>query len=186
MALALGATLFVCAGCQLGAADPTPADRQPLVSSKASYTLGPGDKLRVITFGELNLTGEFIVDDAGKIAFPLLGEVQTGGKTTNQVTADITTRLGKGYILNPKVSVEVLTYRPFYILGEVTRPGEYPFIAGLTVLNAVATAGGFTYRANTHKVLLHGSDDATDHTLRVTSGLRVHPGDTIRVLERHF
>ena len=152
----------------------------------ASYRLGPGDKVRLITFGEPNLTGEFIVNEIGRASLPLVGSVQAGGLTLSQFGTAVETALAAGYLKNPRVSVEVLNYRPFYILGEVSKPGTYPFISGLTVTNAVATAGGFTYRANIHKVFVRGARDTREHVVQLTGTTLVHPGDTLRIPERLF
>ena len=169
------------------AADPGPAPAPaPALASVADYQLGPGDKIRVITFGEDSLSGEFLVDDRGEVALPLIGNLEAAGLSPKEFQGHIQAALSQGYLKNPRVSVEVLGYRPFYILGEVNKPGEYPYTAGLTVLNAVATASGFTYRANTHKVYVKGDGDATEHLVTITAGLRVQPGDTIRIRERYF
>lgn len=150
------------------------------------YRLGAGDKIRVIVYGEDSLTGEFFVGGSGKVSLPLVGEVQATGLTIKEFQAEVTTSLQQGYLKDPKVSAEVLNYRPFYILGEVNKPGEYPYTNGLTVLNAVATANGFTYRANTKKVFIKRAGDAGEHEYPLTSVTAVAPGDTIRIAERFF
>ena len=156
------------------------------VVGNTAYKLGPGDKLRVIVFGETGLTGEFSVDGTGFISLPLIGGVKAGGLTAPELGSQITRELADGYIKDPRVSVEVLTYRPFYILGEIAKPGEYPFQSGLTVLDAVATAGGFTYRANIHKLFVKRVEDLDEHRVVLTAGMLVQPGETIRVPERLF
>ena len=151
------------------------------------YRLGAADKVRVIVFGEESLTGEFLVPGGnGVIAFPLIGDVQAGGLTVTQLQAEIETKLRDGYLKDPHVSIEVLNYRPFYILGEVTKPGEYPYTNGLTVLNAVATANGFTYRADTRHVLIKRANESREEEYPLTSMTPVAPGDTIRIKERFF
>jgi len=150
------------------------------------YRLGSGDKLRVTTFGEESLTGEFFVGGSGKVAMPLIGEVDAAGLTAREFQTRFETALKEGYLRDPRVSVEVLTYRPFYILGEVTKPGEYPYTNGLTVLNAVATANGFTYRANKNRVFIKRADAAKEEDYPLTSNTQVAPGDTIRIGERFF
>jgi polysaccharide export outer membrane protein len=112
--------------------------------------------------------------------------VQAGGKTTHELEQAISGRLREGYLVDPKVSVQVIVFRPFYILGEVNQPGEYPSAAGLTVLNAIAIAGGFSYRANRHKVYIRRSNEAKERAYRLTAETRVMPGDTIRIPERFF
>lgn len=151
-----------------------------------AYHLGADDKIRVITFGEDSLSGEFLISGSGKVSLPLVGEVQAAGLTIPQFQDEVETALKNGYLKDPHVSVEVLTYRPFYILGEVQKPGEYPYTNGLTVLNAVATANGFTYRANTKRVYIKRQDSASEEEFPLTSMTPVAPGDTIRISERFF
>ena len=150
------------------------------------YRLGPGDQLRVVVFGQPDLTGEFIVAAHGAVVFPLVGEIPAAGQTINEFTQALTSRLQEGYVRNPNVSVEVINYRPFYILGEVKNPGQYPFSAGMTVRRAVATAGGFTYRANDEKVYIQHFDEEAEKSYDLSSATPVHPGDTVRVPERRF
>jgi protein involved in polysaccharide export with SLBB domain len=150
------------------------------------YRLGPGDKTRIIVFGEQDLTGEFFVSGGGKIAFPLIGEVDAAGLTMPQLQRAIEAKLADGYLKQPRVSAEVLNYRPFYILGEVMKPGEYPYSNGLTVLNAVATAQGFTYRADTKHVYIKRAGTDGDNQHQLGPATLVEPGDTIRIGERLF
>lgn len=166
------------------AAGRTPSIPTPLVDG--SYVLGPGDKLRMNVFGEEPLSGEFVVSGSGIVSLPLVGEVTAAGLTLDGFREAVVKALMQGYLLNPRVSVEVLTYRPFYILGEVARPGEYPYISGLTILNAIATAGGYTYRANTRRVFVRAANAAEETAYRLDATLTVNPGDTIRVAERFF
>jgi protein involved in polysaccharide export with SLBB domain len=150
------------------------------------YKLGAGDKIRIIVFGEDTLSGEFFVSGAGKISFPLIGDLDAGGHTIRDLQAAITTKLADGYLKDPRVSAEVLDYRPFYILGEVNKPGEYPYTSGLTVMRAVATAQGFTYRANQRKVFIKRVGEASEHPVPLTADTFLEPGDTIRIVERYF
>lgn len=150
-----------------------------------TYRLGSGDKLRVTVFGEEDLSGEFDVTGAGKISLPLIGQVQAAGLTVEETEEAIAAKLREGYLTNPKVNVEVLNYRPFYIMGEVNKPGEYPYSNAMTVLNAVAVAGGFTYRANEDKVFItRNKGQETEH--RIDPTVRVLPGDVVRIPERFF
>lgn len=159
----------------------------PDASEHFDYRLGADDKVRIIVFGEDSLTGEFTVSGgSGSISFPLIGDVQAGGLSIPELQKEIEDKLRDGFLKDPKVSIEVLNYRPFYILGEVTKPGEYPYINGLTVLNAVATANGFTYRADTRKVFIKRANEAVEQVYRLTSSTPVEPGDTIRIGERFF
>lgn len=153
-----------------------------------AYTLGSGDKVRIIVFGEEGLTGEYSIADNGDLSFPLIGTVPAKGHSVAQLQAAVRERLANGYLKDPRVSVEVLTYRPYYILGEVNKPGEYPYTAGLTLQQAVATAGGYTYRANTRRIAVKHADETAEHGVEVRGGpsVSVQPGDTIRIPERFF
>lgn len=151
-----------------------------------AYRLGSGDQIRVIVFGEEDLSGEFFVDGAGSVSLPLVGEVNATGMTVQEFRTELEARLADGYLTDPRVSAEVLNYRPFYILGEVSESGEYPYTDGLTVMNAVARAGGFTYRANTRAVFIQRADASEEVEVTLTPTLRVMPGDTIRIAERFF
>ena len=150
------------------------------------YRLGASDKVRILVFNEPTLSGEFNVNANGAIAFPLIGDIQAAGRTTTEVGKDIADRLAEGYLRSPQVSIDVLTFRPFFILGEVNKPGEYPYVHGLTVLQAVATAEGFTYRANKSKVFIKKEGDTGEHEYKITTDTLVAPGDTIRITERYF
>ena len=155
-----------------------------------SYHLGPGDQIRVITYDETQLSNTFTVGDNGKIAFPLIGSVVASGRTPNQVASEISASLQNRKLVNePSVSVEVVQYRPISVLGEVNHPGQYPYQPGMTMLDAVALAGGFTYRAVTGyasdwRIAGHGSAYAVKG--KVGPGSRLDPGDVITVFERYF
>lgn len=150
------------------------------------YTLGPGDRLRIVVFGEPSLTGEYAVDGAGAIAYPLLGQVAATKKTTGALRNEITTLLGAQYVRDPKVSVEVINYRPIYILGEIARPGEFAFIEGLTAYALVAKAGGFTYRANQKVIFIRHEGQSAEQSYALSGTVPIRPGDTIRIGERYF
>lgn len=151
-----------------------------------TYALSGGDRIRVVVFGDPTLGGEFTIGGEGFVALPLIGEVDVRGLTSTQLQDRITARLADGYLKDPRVAVEVLTTRPFYILGEVNKPGQYPFANGLTVLGAVAQAGGFTYRAKTGRVLIKHAGGGAETPYDVTATTAVAPGDTIRIKERWF
>jgi polysaccharide export outer membrane protein len=165
---------------------PQPLSGQTAAPVSTNYQLGPGDKVRVMVYGEADLSGEFFVSQQGVIAYPLIGEVPAAGRTLSQFQQDVADKLKQGFIKDPKVSAEVLNYRPFYILGEVMRPGTYPYSADMTVMNAVATAGGFTYRANTRRVFIKRAGETIEKPLRLDAGMMVEPGDTVRIGERLF
>jgi len=152
----------------------------------AAYRLGTGDKVRVTVYNEKDLSGDFDVNDQGLIALPLLGQVQVRGLTISEAQELITDKYGKDYLINPRVNVEVLNYRPFFILGEVKSPGSYPFVNGMTIVNAVALAGGYTPRANRSRVLIKRAADPRAGEVEVPEDGPVLPGDVIRVPERFF
>jgi protein involved in polysaccharide export with SLBB domain len=162
------------------------SDHAGVVDVTEDYRLGSGDKLRIIVFDEPSLSGEFLVDGTGAVSLPLIGEIEASGKTVRELQRDIELALKDGYLNDPKVSAEVLNFRPFYILGEVNIPGTYPYTDGLTVLNAVATAGGFTYRANERVVYIRRAGELKEQPYKMTSSTPVRPGDTVRIGERIF
>jgi polysaccharide export outer membrane protein len=151
------------------------------------YQLGSGDKVRITVFGEADLSGEYEIDGTGVVAFPLIGEVKAVGGTARDLEKAIAGKLSDGFLKKPTVSVEVLTYRPFFILGEVRRPGSYPYKNGLTVLNAVAMAGGYTYRAKSNRWLVTRGSKKEWQEREISKGdFSVLPGDTIFIPERFF
>jgi polysaccharide export outer membrane protein len=163
---------------------PLPAS---VAEGLASYKLGPGDKLRITVFDEEKLTGNYEVTDDGSVAFPLIGNVPAANGSLATLQDIIRTRLGAGYVKDPRVSVEVATYRPYYILGEVNKPGQYPFVVGLRIDQAIAAAGGFTYRANMRKVFLRRASDSGEKTVDIRArSVIILPGDTLRVGFRYF
>jgi polysaccharide export outer membrane protein len=185
--LVVAAMLVLCACSSAGG----PVRQQngaetPTMDLATEYRLGPGDRLRIAVFGEAELTGEFVVNSLGAISYPLLGSVPAQGKTIPEFTESLGALLRDGFVRQPSITVEVLNYRPYYILGEVSSPGTYAYIGGLTVMNAVATAGGFTYRANTRQVFIRHAGADNEVSVALTSDTLVQPGDTIRIPERRF
>ncbi|CAN5213875.1 polysaccharide biosynthesis/export family protein [soil metagenome] len=180
--------VLACAPAAAQADPQTVAATQPsaVVPIDLAYHLGSGDKVRIIVFGESALTGEFVVSGTGTIALPLVGEIAAKGMTPTQLQSAVESSLREGYLKEPRVSVEILNYRPFYILGEVTKPGEYPYTNGLTVMNAVATANGFTYRADSKHVFIRRTGDTAEKRYDLSTSTAVAPGDTIRIGERYF
>lgn len=151
------------------------------------YVLGTGDKLRISVFGEPKLDGEYVVSSTGIVSFPLIGNVPASGQTVEALQESIRSKLAAGYLKDPRVSAEVLNYRPFYILGEINKPGEYPFVNGITVQQAVAMAGGFSYRANTKRVFIKRALETAERPVQIKGkAVLLMPGDTIRVGERFF
>lgn len=156
-------------------------------AASGEYILGPDDQVRIITFGEEQLTGEFRVDAAGDIALPLVGTVHAAGLTPHQLTDAITKTLRDSKLYkNPSVSVEVVAYRPVFILGEVSKPGQYPYQPGMSVVTAVAVAGGFTYRAVTNRFSIVRAGQGGSVEGSATRETLIQPGDVITVYERTF
>jgi polysaccharide export outer membrane protein len=155
-------------------------------NSVLGYQLGAGDKIKVTVYNQEELSGEYTVDGGGSIALPLIGTLQVKDHTIQQVEQQIITKLKPDYLLNPRVSVSVLNYRPFYILGEVKTPQSYPFVEGMSYLNAVAIAGGYTYRSQKDYVIVIHINDPNKAELKLGLDEKVQPGDVIRVEERFF
>jgi polysaccharide export outer membrane protein len=151
-----------------------------------TYLLGPNDRVRVKVYGEPDITGEYEVDSTGQISVPLAGRIRADGLTTRQLERAIASALAKGIVRDPRVNVEVALYRPYYILGEVKKGGEYPYRLGLTILDAVASAGGFTYRANESKVYVQRAGAPAEEVYSLDTPVPVFPGDNIRIPERWF
>jgi polysaccharide export outer membrane protein len=174
--------LAMLGGCAPGADLAAVPPYQPGV-----YKLGVGDQLRIITFGEEQLTDDFRVSENGTIAFPLLGSERAAGLTTAELSAKLAKELQDHQLLkDPSVSVEVTAYRPISVLGEVARPGEYPFRPGMTMLTAVAIAGGFSYRGVQDYALVVRQDNAKPIEGKLTPQDYVAPGDVIKIYERLF
>lgn len=176
--------LVMAAACEpivIESTEATPAALDP-----GEYRLGAGDTLRVTVFGEQQLSGDFRVDGTGKVALPLIGDVGVADRTTREVESDIASRLSQGYVRDPKVSIEVSTHRPIFILGEVRNPGQYPYVSGMTALSAVAAAGGFTYRAREDYVLVTRPGETSQKPIRVPVNTPIRPDDVLRVPERYF
>jgi protein involved in polysaccharide export with SLBB domain len=164
-----------------------PTDLAPSrMSSDPGYHLGSGDKVRVIVYGEDDLGGEFEVDGSGFVRLPLVGQVQAAGLTVHDFEQMVMTRLSDGYLRDPHVSAEVTTYRPFYIIGEVNKPGEYAYVNGMNVVTAVALAGGYTYRATDDDVHVRRNGSQKEEELPANERTIIYPGDIIRVAERFF
>jgi polysaccharide export outer membrane protein len=151
-----------------------------------AYTLDAGDRLRVVVFGQDGLTNSYIVGASGYISMPLIGQVMARGTTTDQLSARIAEKLKDGYVREPHVAVEIEAYRPFFILGEVTQPGQYPYVANMTAETAVAIAGGFTPRASRQTVTLTRSYNGQQMRVAVPLTYQLRPGDTVTVQERWF
>lgn len=147
----------------------------------ADYRLGSGDKVRVTVFGESDLSGEFQVDATGNVRLPMIGQVQAGGQTAHALEGNITAALQQGYLNEPRVNVEVTVYRPFFIVGEVLKPGEYPYANGMTASTAVAVAGGFTPRAVQSTIYVRHQGENAEHQVSASDAIAIYPGDVVRV-----
>lgn len=150
------------------------------------YTLAAGDRLRVIVFGQDSLSNSFAVDSSGHIAMPLIGLVPAAGRTTHDLARAVEARLRQGYLREPRVSVEIEQYRPFFVLGEVNASGQFPYVNGLTVQTAVAIAGGFGPRAHRGYAELTRVINGEIVTVAVPINTPMRPGDTIIIKERYF
>jgi protein involved in polysaccharide export with SLBB domain len=187
--------MFVLAACD---SDPTPivpmaaaAGSSPgageAVSGRDSNKLGPNDRVRITVFGQPTLTGEYTLDGNGVLAFPLIGNVPANGSTTIQLQQAIAAKLQPDYLVNPNVSAEVITRRPFYVIGEVQKPGNYPYVTDITAVNAIAMAGGFTRRAKKNDFYIRRLDkDGKVVRIEANSGTVLQAGDTLEVRERVF
>lgn len=190
----LGAAIMAAgllAACETAPVATTPVERTidspaAIQRSVGEYRLGTSDELRVTVFGEAELSGEYVVDGTGRVALPLIGQIEALDLTADEFARRAEQQYASGYLREPRINVEVLNYRPFYILGEVETPGEYPYTNGLTVMNAIATAGGFTYRANKKVVAIRSAEDVDEGRIALEPSTQVLPGDTIRVIEKFF
>ncbi len=164
------------------------AVREELIdpSGLQEYRLGPGDRLSVVVFGQDDLSGELAVDGQGRISMPLIGQVQAQYKTVNELQQIVTDLLSEEYLIDPRISVEVTNYRPFYIYGQVNKPGSYPYVSGMTVRQAIALSGGYTRRASEEPVSI--TRTTPDEIIDMEAYLKtvVLPGDTIEVFRRLF
>ncbi|WP_417684219.1 polysaccharide biosynthesis/export family protein [Roseibium sp.] len=185
MSTRLVLTLAICAGlagCS-GYRQPPTAFHETLTQP---YRLDSSDKLRVIVFGQDDLSNTYTIDQAGYISFPLIGTVPARGKTQQELSVAIAQKLRQGYLRDPDVSVEVDTYRPVFVMGEVQNAGQYNYVAGMTVQNAIATAGGFSTRAQQQDVDITRQINGEILNGRVPISDPLRPGDTIYVRERYF
>ncbi|HXV23427.1 MAG TPA: polysaccharide biosynthesis/export family protein [Alphaproteobacteria bacterium] len=179
---------LLCAVCTVGWAFAQEQKAVPKAGgvTDAQYRLNQGDKLNIVVFGQPDVSGEFQIDGAGNITMPLLGQVAAANRTVAQLQHEITAALDRDYIVDPHVSIEVLNFRPFYILGQVNAPGSYPYTAGMDVRQAVALAGGFTRRARTSTVTVIRETVEGPVEIKADPDAPILPGDTIEVERRLF
>lgn len=185
----IGNFALVMAGCSV-AADPQISNvadtRAALRSSYGQYVLRPNDQLRVQVYNEESISGDYQVDSSGFISIPLAGRVRAAGLTAAQLERAIASQLNRGVIKDPRVNVQVANYAPFYIHGEVKRAGEFPYRPGLTIMDAIATAGGFTYRANEQKAFVRRAGASIEQVYSLDARVPIYPGDNVRIPERFF
>ena len=187
LALFLSAAIFNTEVHAEESKDKVETNKSPINSPiNEEYQLGSGDLIKITVFNQEELSGEYTINGAGQIALALIGDIYAKDLTVKQVEQSIANKLKPDYLLNPRVSVQVLNYRPFYILGEVNEPQSYPYVDGMTYLNAVAIAGGFTYRAKEDHVMVVRMKDPKKQELRLNMDEKVMPGDVIHVEERFF
>ena len=182
--LACAAVLAGCSGD--GGGGTALAEAPQAVDINQTYKLDSGDRLRINVFGQPDVSGEFEIDSSGAINYPLLGPVEAKGKTIQSLTQTIRDELDANFIADPRVNVEVVNFRPFFILGEVNAPGQYPYTSGLTVRQAVALAGGYTRRASSSGIELIRQTEEGAATYEVAEDSVLMPGDTLEVPRRFF
>jgi protein involved in polysaccharide export with SLBB domain len=190
---ACGAGTFDPFGTSTDAPSSTPVGTSASASSAKSgprsgvqLRVSAGDKIKVIVFGEDKLSGDYQIDSAGAVSLPLAGTVEVAGLTKPELEQALTAKLKSEYLRNPRVTVDVISFRPFYVLGEVKSPGEYPYRNGLNVLSAIAIAGGATYRANNSVVFIQRAGTSEFAEFPQSPSIPVLPGDVLRLQERYF
>ena len=173
----------------LSACTSLPSETAPMKVQNYTdgYLLEPGNRIRVNVFNETNLSGDYTLDLSGNVSLPLMGMVQASGLTAKQLTQRVVETLKKGgYLQDPQVAIEVESFRPFYVLGEVRTPGEFPYLSGMTVLSAIAKAGGYDYRAREGEVVIVRIVNGEQTDYLGVERTPILPGDIVRVLQRHF
>jgi polysaccharide export outer membrane protein len=161
---------------------PVPA----LGASNTTYQLDAGDRIKVNVFNQPDLSGEFQLDDKGQFVMPLIGRVNAEGLTAAKLETLLVKRFKPDYLVSPRIFIQVLNYRPYYLIGEALKTGAFPYVAGMTYLTAIATAGGFTYRAKKDYVYVIRADDPKQKEIKLSVEEKIQPGDIIRIAERLF
>jgi polysaccharide biosynthesis/export protein len=182
LALSLAAMTAVLSGCNTY----KPAPKAFQQATIQPYALDSGDRLRITVFDQPSMTNSYTVDQAGYIAFPLVGQVPARGRTLQQLSGQLASKLRQGYLRDPDVTIDVDRYRSIFVMGEVGQPGQYAYVPGLTVQNAIAVAGGFTSRANQASVDVTRKINGQVITGRVNISSAIIAGDTLYVRERLF
>jgi protein involved in polysaccharide export with SLBB domain len=185
LAVAACVLLSACGGIDAPSATPADLDRVRAVAA-APPQLQAGEKIRVMVFGENSLSGEYQIDPSGFVSLPLAGTIKAAGLTQDGLARELEANLRSGYLKDPKVTVSILEFRPFYILGEVEKPGSYPYSSGLNIMSAIATAGGTTYRASQSTVLIQHPGEGEMRAYDASKPVPILPGDIIQVPRRYF
>ena len=174
-------------GCGTGAPPVTEAERKALQAEAAAPPrLEAGEKIRITVYGEPSLTGDYQIDPSGLLSLPLAGTVKAAGLNQQELEQELTAKYRSGYLKDPKITVSISEFRPFYIVGEVEKPGAYPYSGGLTVLSAIAIAGGTTYRANRSSVLIQHAGDDKMREYNMDEPIPILPGDIIQIPRRYL
>lgn len=174
------------AACATGPVQGNPQELTQAGMGIAGYKLGSGDEIKVTVFAEPDLSGSFVVDGQGAISMALIGQVEVVNLSLTEASRFLENKYKDGWLKDPKVTAELVKGRPYYIVGEVNRPGEFPYVSGLTVMNAIASAGDFTYRADRQRILIKSADSPNEREVDLTPTTTIRPGDTIRIRERFF
>jgi polysaccharide export outer membrane protein len=173
------------AGSSLGPASE--AEQNAIVeTAKGSPRLQAGEKIRVTVYGEASLSGDYQIDPSGYLSLPLAGTVKAAGLTQAELEQELAKKFRSEYLRNPRVTVSIMEFRPFYILGEIEKPGAYPYTSGLNVLSAIAIAGGTTYRGSRSTVLIQHPGESGMREYPLASSVPILPGDIIRIPQRYF
>ena len=186
--LVLFAMCWLVSACGSDVQHVTAAEQKALeTEAQAPPKLQAGERIHVTVYGEPTLSGDFQIDPSGLVSLPLAGTIKAAGQTQQQFEHDLEQRLSStNYIKNPKITVSIAEFRPFYILGEVEKPGSYPYMGGLNVLSAIALAGGRTYRANQDRILIQHPGESSMREYDLSTPIPVLPGDIIQVPRRYF
>jgi len=183
--LALGLLLAGCAAGDHGPASESDVKALALAAT-SSPRLQPGEKIRVTVYGEASLSGDYQIDPSGFVSLPLAGTVRAAGLTQNELEQELSKKFRSEYLRNPKVTVSITEFKPFYIIGEVEKPGAYPYTSGLNVLSAIAIAGGTTYRASKTTILIQHPGETGLREYPATAATPILSGDIIKVPQRYF
>jgi polysaccharide export outer membrane protein len=158
----------------------------PPGTSDSTYTLGYGDRIQISVFNQEDLSGTYVLDGNGRFSMPLIGSVNAAGLSPSELESLLVSRFKPDYLVNPRIFVQVMNYRPYYLIGEALGTGAFPYVAGMTYLTAIAISGGFTYRAKQDHVFVIRGDDPEQKEIKLSVEEKVQPGDIIRVAERLF